>query len=90
MSRPDKKVYYKVKDEEDLKGKFGFQYIKANINYRTEIPELPAKPRAKPDEKVRDKKIEELQDKIKLLKEERKDKKEKIKSVNQSFDDRIQ
>ena len=49
MSRyNERKVNYRPK-EEAHQSKFGFDYTKDNINYRTEIPDLPAKPRAKPD-----------------------------------------
>lgn len=57
MSRQDRRPQYRPRDEEH-RGRFGFEYIKANINYKTEIPPLPEKPRAKPDEKARDKKVE--------------------------------
>jgi hypothetical protein len=59
MSRyTEKKTNYKTKAE-DHKSRFGFEYIKDNINYRTEIPALPEKPRLRPDEKIREKKVEE-------------------------------
>jgi hypothetical protein len=63
MSRQDyKKTHYKLREEE--RGRFGFEYVKDNINYRTEIPALPEKPRHRLDEKIRDKKVDEIQAKI--------------------------
>jgi uncharacterized coiled-coil DUF342 family protein len=88
MSRNYEKRQYRPKEEE--RSKFGFEYVRANINYRTEIPPIPEKPRARPEEKALDKKIEELQARIDTAKEARKSIKDEIKAVNRAYDDRIQ
>jgi uncharacterized coiled-coil DUF342 family protein len=83
-----RKPQYRSKEEE--RSRFGFEYVKANINYRTEIPPLPEKPRHKPDEKVLDKKVEEVQGKIAAVKEARREKKEEIKAANRAYDEKIE
>lgn len=49
----EKKSTYKPRYEEKDKviTKFNFVFDESRINYKTEIPELPTKPRPKPDEK---------------------------------------
>lgn len=84
MSR---KPQYRSKEEE--RSRFGFEFKRENINYKTEIPALPEKLRHKPDEKALDKKIEDIQKKIEEVKETRRLKKEEIKAVNKAYDDRI-
>lgn len=83
-----KKYIYKAKDEEQP-NKYGFSYDKNNITYRTEIPELPIKNKAKPDESFRDKQVEKIQDVIKVLKDQRKEKKDRIKELNKGYDEQI-
>jgi hypothetical protein len=48
MSRPaNSKVAYRSKEEAPVR--FGFEYNEAAINYRTEIPPLPERPKHKPE-----------------------------------------
>ena len=70
---------YRAKD--DFPIRFGFEYNEEAINYRTEIPSIPEKPKHKPDEKIRDKRIGEVEAKILKLKETRLNKKEEIKKL---------
>lgn len=89
MSRyTDKKVAYKAKD--DYPVRFGFEYNENAINYRTEIPSLPEKPKHKPEEKIRDKKLQEVESKIEKLKASRKEKKDEIKRLNSEYDGELE
>ena len=88
MSRyTEKKVGYKAKDEFPVK--FGFEYNEEAINYRTEIPPLPEKPKHKPDESIKLKKIQDIDKKIQKLKDARKEKKDEIKRLNSEYDEEI-
>ena len=85
MSRNNnKKVVYRAKDEFPVR--FGFQYNQEAINYRTQIPALPEKPKHKPDDKVRDKKIADIEGKIVKLKEAKQKKKDEIKKLKSEND----
>lgn len=89
MSRyAEKKLVYKPKGEQ-VSSRFGFVYDQSAINYRTEIPELPEKPKHKPDEKVKEKRIGEINDKIQKLKDIRKEKKDEIKKINSVHEDEL-
>lgn len=86
MSRyTQKKVQYRSKDD-GVKSRFGYEYNEQNINYRTQIPAIPDKPKNRPDDKIRDKKIAEVEEKIKKIKEQRKEKKERVKVLNEAYD----
>ncbi len=84
----EKKYIFKPKDEEQP-NKYGFSYDKNNITYRTEIPELPIKNKSKPDESNRDRQVEKIQEAIRVLKDERKEKKDRIKELNKGYDEQI-
>ena len=72
MSRyAQKRVAYRPK-EEKVQSRFGYTYDEDSINYRTQIPPIPEKPKNRPDEKIRDKKVQEIKEKIDKLKETRK------------------
>jgi hypothetical protein len=85
MSR---KPQYRSKEEE--RSRFGFEFKRENINYKTEISALPEKPRQRPDEKALDKKIDDIQKRIEDVKETRRVKKEDIKAVNKAYDQRVE
>lgn len=88
MSRyTEKKPSYVSKD--DFPVRFGFEYNESAINYRTEIPALPEKPKHRPDEKVKDKKVHEIDEKIQKLKAARKEKKDEIKKLNTEYDEEM-
>ncbi len=88
MSRPsDKKISYRAK--EDFEVRYGFEYNENAINYRTEIPPIPEKPKHKPEEKHKLKKIQDIDDKILKLKDTRKEKKNEIKKLNEEYDGEI-
>ena len=64
----EKKSNYRPK-EEVAKGRFGFEYNEEKINYRTEIPAIPEKLKQKPDDKIKEKRIQDINDKIKKIKD---------------------
>lgn len=72
MSDP-KKSKYQEKPKPPVY--YNFDFDPEQITIKTTIPDLPEKSKPKPDEKVYNKKIKELEEKLDKLKKERKHKK---------------
>lgn len=88
---PTHKNSHRAKYQEKDKAvtKFGFVFSEDRVDWRTEIPELPLKPRTRPDDKVHSKKVSEVEAKLNILKDERKKKKEQYKKANVNVDEQI-
>lgn len=92
-AQAQKKQSYKPKFEEkdkEVRKRYNFVFDEQQITYKTEIPELPAKLKPKPNaDKFKDK-IDQIQAKINSLKEQRRQKKQHLKKGTQDFDKEIQ